>query len=194
MSRFVKRFSSAETRRERKVRTRHTLLAAAREQLGQGDLQIGALTRAAGVAHGTFYVHFPSKEALLDELLEEFNAGLAARLTPVLTSGGPMEELVANTADVFLDWWSEHRSFVASYAQRLAMGLAVSKLRDGINPPAVELLTAAFEQRDIPHAGLVAHGLLATWMRIGLRYLFAEDVSRQDARDVLISITLGALR
>ncbi len=183
-----------ESRSERKLRTRQTLLAAAREQLGQGELQIGALTRAAGVAHGTFYVHFDSKEALLDELLDEFNAGLASRLTPALTSGAPLDALVSSTADVFLDWWGEHRGFVTTYAQRLTAGLSVSELRDGINPPAADLLTAALSRRDVPHAALVAQGLLATWMRIGMQYLFAKDVDRAAAHAVLVSMTLGALR
>ena len=185
---------ATQTRSERKQRTRRALVDAAREQIGQGELQIGALTKAAGVAHGTFYVHFESKEALLDELLDEFNGGLAAQLTPVLIADRALEDVVGDAADVFLQWWSQRRNFVAGYAQRLAAGMGVEALRDGINPPAAQLLTAAMRQRGLEHPALVAQGLLAAWMRVGLQYLFAPNVPRDAARSVLVTITLGALR
>jgi AcrR family transcriptional regulator len=182
------------SRQEQKQATRRALLDAARLQMGAGELQIGPLTKAAGVAHGTFYVHFPSKDALLDELLADFNLGLAEKLAPCLTDVGPVEQVVGTAARVFLDWWTENRDFVERYAERLAGGLNLEALRDGINPPAALLLEGALAARGVEHAGVVAQGLLAAWMRIGLQHLFAPGVGREEAVDALVAITLGVLR
>ncbi len=38
-------------------------------ELGYAEASIARITMAAGVAQGTFYKHFPSRQALLDELL-----------------------------------------------------------------------------------------------------------------------------
>ncbi len=169
-------------------------------ELGFEATSIGAITTAAGVAHGTFYVHFPSKEALLDELLAEFNEGLATRLAPIWAGADsvPLAKLVGGTAAIFLDYWSAHRGFVEVSAQRLAVGLRLEQLRDGVNPPAADLLTAALTRlasagREIPEPALVAQGLLAAWLRIGLQHLFGEGIDRDRATAALTHLTLGAL-
>ncbi|MFW5925323.1 MAG: TetR family transcriptional regulator [Myxococcota bacterium] len=58
------------TRAAQKVRTRRRLLEAARHtfaEQGYARTTITDLARGAGVATGTFYVHFESKEAVVDE-------------------------------------------------------------------------------------------------------------------------------
>src|SRR5215469_13937864 len=44
---------------------------------GMADADIGAIIKAAGVARGTFYFHFPTKE----HVLEEVERNLVARLS-----------------------------------------------------------------------------------------------------------------
>lgn len=71
------------SRRQQKAATRAKLLQAAQRcfaDRGYVETQIKDIAQAAGVAHGTFYVHFANKEALLQELLTSFNVGLVARL------------------------------------------------------------------------------------------------------------------
>jgi AcrR family transcriptional regulator len=209
------------TRQEQKTQTRQALKRAAvsciREH-GFVATRIGDITRAAGVAQGTFYVHFPSKEALLDELLGEFNEGLVARLAPRWLERGGMEpaeapdgsapaqriertERIRRTAGAFLDYWAEHREFVEIYADRLASGLTVETLRDGINPQAAGMLGARLaallggRTLDPTAAQLAVHGLLALWARIGLQYLFAKEVEvdRETAVSTLVRLSRGAL-
>ena len=192
------------TRQAKKAATREGLKKAAiacfREG-GYAQTRIGNITKAAGVAQGTFYVHFPSKEALLDELLAEFNEGLVARLTPVWLDGtdAAWRERIRHTAETFLDHWEDNRGFVEIYAERVAAGLTVAALRDGINPEAAGLMTeqlAAFVgARGLsPSAALlVVQGLLALWARIGLQCLFNDDVNRDDAVAALERLTVGAL-
>ena len=156
------------------------------------------ISRAAGVATGTFYVHFASKEALLESLREDFNNVLAERLLPVVAvaAGRPLAEVVCDVAHLFLDHWLAERDFVAAYVQRSGAGLSLEALRDGLNPPALAMLRSLLDDRlgsDPVRATLLAQGLLASWLRIGLQYLFNDEVNREAASDVLVAITLGAL-
>ncbi len=189
------------TRQQQKAATRSALRTAARTCFaGQGyaGATVAEIAHAAGVATGTFYVHFESKEAVLESLLEDFNQALAATLTPILSSGDQqqLESMVRDAAVAFLDHWLAERDFVASYVERSGAGLSLQALRDGINPPALELLVRALGSRlaltaDPLRATLVAQGLLASWLRIGLQYLFNEAVDREAAADVLVAMTIG---
>ena len=87
---------------------------------GYAGTSIGSITQAAGVAHGTFYVHFASKDAVLDELLVDFNEGLRTRLQPVLATWSSLPETVRRVAGIFLDYWEERRGFVECFARRSA--------------------------------------------------------------------------
>lgn len=192
------------TRKARKAETRETLKRAAMKCFTESNFQeasIGIITREAGVAHGTFYVHFASKEALLDELLVAFNTGLVGLLLPIWIRPRPlpMPERVRQTAVTFLDYWEEHRGFVETYAQKIAQGMNLEELRDGISPEVAVLMTeqlAALAREhgvDLPSAQLVVQGLLALWGRFGLQVLFNDQIGREQALDTLVEMTLGAL-
>ena len=58
-------------REERRLQTRQRIFGAAIAEfrcVGMADAEVGAIVAAAGVAHGTFYFHFPTKEHVLLEL------------------------------------------------------------------------------------------------------------------------------
>ena len=68
---------------ERGQRTRERVLAAAEQvfgQLGYEPASITAITQAAGVAQGTFYVYFPSKHAIFVELIKDFGVRVRAAI------------------------------------------------------------------------------------------------------------------
>lgn len=203
---------SAKTQRARKKEsTRQTLKQAAQHCFardGWHGTSVGSIAQQAGVAHGTFYVHFPTKEALMDELLAEFNGVLAARLTPLLEAapGSPrrratttFEPQLRAAAKLLLDYWSEHRDFVRAYAERMGGSIGLSALRDGINPPAEQLVRSQLERllagSGAPPrlAALAAQGLLALWLRIALQAVFNQDVRRADAVEALTRMTIGAV-
>lgn len=59
------------TRELRRLQTRERILGAAIAEFtssGMAGADVGAIVAAAGVAHGTFFFHFPSKEHVLLEL------------------------------------------------------------------------------------------------------------------------------
>ena len=58
-------------REARRLQTRERILGAAIAEFklsGMAEADVGAIVAAAGVAHGTFFFHFPSKEHVLFEL------------------------------------------------------------------------------------------------------------------------------
>lgn len=194
-------------RHVQKEETRAALAAAALRcfaETGWEATTVGAIAKAAGVAHGTFYVHFATKEALADALLADFNATFAARVRPIWETGAAaLPTRVRRTAEAFLDHWESERTFVAAYAHRLGggagLGTTLENVRDGINPPAVALLGDIVARLAGPAAksgsgrlSLAVQGVLAMWLRIGLQALFQPGVTRKDAIDVLTRMTLGA--
>ncbi len=191
------------TRAEKKQRTRNQLRSRARElfsKQGFAATQVGDIAKAARVAHGTFYVHYASKEELLDELLLEFNQALVEKLErawkPDATSSP--HGTAAKLAEICLDHWHKERGLVLAFAQRAGMDGRIESLRDGINPQVAEMLgkrlTAVAEQlgRSLPDADLLAQALLGMWMRVGLQYLFGK-VSRTRAVEILSMLSVGAL-
>lgn len=62
------------------------------KRVGMADADVAVIAKEAGVARGTFYFHFPTKEHVLAELERHEEARLAAQLTRFLAgppSGGP---------------------------------------------------------------------------------------------------------
>ena len=192
------------TRQERKTATRRALKDAALRCFAERDwsgTQIAHVTEAAGVAKGTFYVHFADMDAVVAELLAELNAGLVEHMLPVW-QGKRERDLAATlreTAGVFLDYWKENEVFVRAYAAKAAAGISVEELRSGINPQARDLMMATLEKLAEERAvrvavrrpELIVQGLLAMWLRLGLQFLFNPDVTRKDVVDALVRMTTG---
>jgi AcrR family transcriptional regulator len=62
---------TTSARESRRLLTRERILGAAIAEFkrsGMAGADIGAIVAAAGVAHGTFYFHFPTKDHVLLEL------------------------------------------------------------------------------------------------------------------------------
>lgn len=80
------------------------LEAAARilEDDGLGQLNTNAIAARAGVSVGSLYQYFPSKEAILAELIRIDHADLLSQLTRTaeVVSGGPLAEAVRGLVDV----------------------------------------------------------------------------------------------
>jgi TetR/AcrR family transcriptional repressor of uid operon len=67
-------------REARRLQTRERILGAATAEFkrsGMAGADVGAIVTAAGVAHGTFYFHFPTKEHVLLELERREEARIA---------------------------------------------------------------------------------------------------------------------
>ena len=74
-------------------RNRDRILAAARVAFAESglDAQMEDLARRAGVGVGTVYRHFPTKEALVGALVDDYFAGLAGQAQEALAVEDPWE-------------------------------------------------------------------------------------------------------
>jgi AcrR family transcriptional regulator len=97
-------------------RTRQRLLSAAEDvfgSMGYDRASITAITQAAGVAQGTFYVYFPSKHAVFVELIKDFaarvRAVVAAATTPVAEAGGSRVAVERAGLEAWLRFCADHR-------------------------------------------------------------------------------------
>ncbi len=192
------------TRQQQKQQTRTRLLEVAREAFvtrGIDAVSAGAISKAAGVAHGTFYVHFADKDAVVTALLADFNDSLTLRLAPLGSrlESGDVDGLLREAATLFLQHWADRRDFVKAFARHLSGGLSLAAARDGVNEPAQALLAAWLERwkpegRTVHHPHLVVQGLLALWARLGMQATFRDDVDTDEVAGVLVTMTHGAVR
>ena len=80
-------------------RTRAQIMIAACHVLDRTapqDVTIGAICKQAGIAHGTFYIYFPDRDALLADLLLGFVAHLQGRMLSA-SHGKPHDRIRAAT-------------------------------------------------------------------------------------------------
>jgi AcrR family transcriptional regulator len=191
-----------KTRQARKASTRVALTEAALAsfaQKGFAATQIADITALAGVAKGTFYVHFATKEALLDASLEGFIAQLADAVRPalMLASGRPLASTVEAAATAAVALFREERVFVRAYAERTASGLDPAALPFGLNAPAQMMLASALAARAegalTADADLVIHGVLGMWLRLLLQPVFRPELDDDAVVRALTKLTVGAL-
>jgi TetR/AcrR family transcriptional regulator, repressor for uid operon len=77
----------ATSREARRLQTRQRILGAAIAEFkrsGMAAADVGAIVSSAGVAHGTFFFHFPTKEHVLLELEAREESRLAAEFARFL--------------------------------------------------------------------------------------------------------------
>jgi AcrR family transcriptional regulator len=167
------------TRKERKAATREHLKEVARQcfiDRGFTETTVGHVASGAGVAHGTFYVHFSSKEEVLDELLREFSSGIAQQLLPHVKLQDELEPMVTAVAGVFLDSLESESALLRAFVQRAIQTLSLAELRDGVSPPLTQLLSSA----------------LGEIVSVGLQYVYNDEVDRQQAIEALTKLSIGS--
>jgi AcrR family transcriptional regulator len=94
--------SRARRRAETRERLFETALREFRE-VGFGAAQVDRIARAAGVARGTFYFHFPSKDDVLLELARRINERIAERVSLFGAAGATLEEILFRVNDAIMD-------------------------------------------------------------------------------------------
>ena len=72
---------------------------------GVAESRIEDIATLAGVSRGTFYFHFPTKDAVLSELLLTAEADFTAEID-ALPAGAPIEDVLNTTAAAMARPWS----------------------------------------------------------------------------------------
>jgi AcrR family transcriptional regulator len=115
-------------------RTREKLLSAAEEEFGERGFHavgIGDITRRAGVALGTFYVYFESKEAIYRDRLTAERTGLEAFLEFTREHPG-LYRIISEAEFVANDAFVEHyMGFAQAYRENLEKAGRRGDIREG---------------------------------------------------------------
>lgn len=148
----------AEIGREKRARTRALILAAARgcyADPAAPQVTVEVLTRAAGVAKGTFYVHFPDLNTLEAELGDEIIDALAQRHQAVLEIVSDPLTRIATVTMIFL------RDLAQAPARARLVSHAVAALPDFAQAVQARLHNDLAEARDAGRLAVGAPGLAA---------------------------------
>jgi AcrR family transcriptional regulator len=147
MSQKTENAGTAERSQRRREQTARTLLDAARRVLaakGYHGTKIVDIARAASVGVGTFYLYYPTKEALFLELVEDTVARLKTELDSVRSNYQRSDRAVARADADLLRFAQENRELFrivfghgASFPRRRAPvpGRVQSAISTRASPP-----------------------------------------------------------
>ena len=172
------------------VEKRDAILAAALRLIahfGLHNTPMSAVAREAGVAVGTVYLYFPSKEAMINALylhvLEDRNRALDRGAQVIARSPGDQRAALWETWHALARWHLENEEGSNLIAQCRASGILSDETRD-------------FEQRMdarglVMYDAAVAHGHLRKMSRYGFWALLVGPVyalvQMRDARETEIT-------
>jgi AcrR family transcriptional regulator len=144
---------------------RNAILAAATQVFAERGLAASptsAISRAAGVAEGTLFTYFGTKDVLMNELYREIKAEIAETVLPDFPRGAPARAQLAHVWEHFVDWGAANPDKCLVIAQLgLTSGLTDDTRAAGMRPfLALETLMRASVAdgtlRDYPVAYIAA--------------------------------------
>lgn len=95
------------SRELQKEQTKAHLVKTAYEVFSQNGImntRVSDIAQAAGVSHGTIFVHFPSMEALIEEVVAVYGQKIALRTHELAISCGSMSELLRAHLDGIMEF------------------------------------------------------------------------------------------
>ncbi|MDA2894721.1 TetR/AcrR family transcriptional regulator [Mycolicibacterium sp. BiH015] len=130
-------------REAKRLQTRERLLGAAIAEFkraGMAEADVGAIVAAAGVAHGTFFFHFPTKEHVLLELERREEGRMAKRFATYAKTHPDLPSQLREAADLVLSL--ERRLGALLFKDFLALHFSPTRplAEDGDDHPLVVLV------------------------------------------------------
>ncbi|ORV90350.1 TetR/AcrR family transcriptional regulator [Mycolicibacterium iranicum] len=130
-------------REAKRLQTRERLLGAAIAEFkraGMAEADVGAIVGAAGVAHGTFFFHFPTKEHVLLELERREEGRMAKRFATYAKTHPDLPSQLREAADLVLSL--ERRLGALLFKDFLALHFSPTRplAEDGDDHPLVVLV------------------------------------------------------
>lgn len=183
-----------QPRTDRGRKTRRAILDAARSEFGERgfhDASISGITRRAGVALGSFYTYFDSKDALFRALVRDMSDQVRDHVAPVLQSAP--DQVAAEQAGLkaFIDFVRGHKEIYriideAEFVDPESFRAHYSTTAERITQ-RLEAAAARGEVRG-DHSEVHAWAIMGMNVFLGLRYgvwgeeLSADTVARAVAR------------
>jgi len=179
--------------------TRQRLLDSARRLFAEHGIHritTHTIARGAGVAAGTFYLHFPDKESVFREIAYEAVASLRGRMLDAMAGADGTEATVRAHAEALIAFAEEHSDLIhILFGRDHGLAELESDVLDYMASTSAELLRRRRAEGTLP-AGLdpeiTAQATLGMFTRTIVWWL--EDPSRTTRESVirtLIGIQLG---
>jgi len=179
------------SRDAQRIETRQRVFeAAVREfkKVGVADADVGAIVAAAGVARGTFYFHFPSKEHALAELTRREEDRIAEELVTALTRKRDLRSALATVIKGIVAEEKRLGHVLFRDVLNLYFSGAHPDLNDSTTHPIVrivtELIEAARTRGDVDAD--VDVGSTSVFFLIGVYGLLVTNQEASQARATLL--------
>jgi AcrR family transcriptional regulator len=163
--------------RAKGLETRRRLLDAAEDvfaELGFYDASIVKITEAAGVAQGTFYQYFASKQEIFEELVRDLNARVRHAMQESASQGRDRIEQERLGFRGYFQFTSEHPALYriirqAEFVSPETLQYHYEKITEGY----VDGLRRAMEQGEVAAGDpeVVAWALMAAGEMLGMRWM-----------------------
>ncbi|MFD1472479.1 TetR/AcrR family transcriptional regulator [Companilactobacillus mishanensis] len=189
------------TREEQKNQTRSKILKCAFEVFSKNGFAAPTLdiAKAAGVSHGTIFVHFSTKEDLIIQLVRNFSFKLRSTIIVPLSSPKGIENFLINYMDViqkneqFYIRLIGEKDLLPDEARLMFLNLQLSNARSFAT--IVKLQRNSMKLKNIPSTMM-----FNTWIGLVHYYLLNKDLFSPKGsvikkyRDELISTYLELIR
>jgi AcrR family transcriptional regulator len=162
-------------RDQQKQATRRTLVSKALRlcaRHGFGPIRTADVARAAGLSHGAAFVHFPTRESLLDEVLSTFARTLTDALHDRVASGAGLKASLTAHLVVLAEHEALYRSFLLegpAFGQAFRVGW--TGIQSAASAHLAEAVTSEERVKPMPH-----HLLFNTWIGLVNHYVLHRDL------------------
>lgn len=186
---------SKPPRTARGERTLRKILDAAREEFGErgfSDSSIVGITQRAGVALGTFYTYFDSKEALFQALVRDMSAQVRNNVGPALSGATDALDGERRALEAFLKFARDHRDIYRIVDEAEFVEPAV--YREHYETTATRIAARLVAARDrgefdasISNEDLeiLAWGMMGANVFLGLRFAVWDDAEAPAVAEVM---------
>jgi TetR/AcrR family transcriptional repressor of nem operon len=171
-------------------RTREALLDAGivvAERHGLSGLSVNRVVAEAGVAKGTFYVHFDDRAAFVDALHQRFHARVQDAVARATEGAPPGADRIVRGAEAYLDTCLEDRA-VKALALEARSDPALDAAMSARHERFAATAAPSFKAMGWPDASAASHLLAAMTAEIAIRELEAGrrlPASRRSLRHFL---------
>ena len=185
-------------RTARGERTLRKILDAAREEFGErgfSDSSIVGITQRAGVALGTFYTYFDSKEALFQALVRDMSAQVRDSVGPAFAEATDGLDGERRALEAFLRFAHDHRDIYRIIDESEFVEPAV--YREHYETTATRIaarLKAAREKGEIDRSftdkelDVLAWGMMGANVFLGLRFAVWDDADEKRVAEVMSKV------
>lgn len=174
----VLRSPKSRTRTRQRETTRRQLIEAGLRVVavhGFAGATTAAIAKATGKAHGTVFVHFPTRDALVTELVEEVGRAMSQRLSEVPTNSPGVSEVL----DAHLAALAEHEELYASMLREATALPLVARARLFALQSGIAWRLGQANARDVARGTARAMEPVAlgnTWIALTNHYLMNRDL------------------